>query len=156
MRWRERLVLASALVLALGGCSRLSFVKPDASRRGVERVAPDYQFKETSAGKRRSEARHQVSVANRHLQAGELAQAERAAQAALRVAGLENLLAAGMMITSDHDAHMSTRNTVACMGQGQAAGTAAALCAERDCGTRDLPYPVLREALEAAGVYFES
>ena len=75
---------------------------------------------------------------------------------ALRVAGLENLLAAGMMITSDHDAHMSTRNTVACMGQGQAAGTAAALCAERDCGTRDLPYPVLREALEAAGVYFES
>jgi len=89
VRWRERLVLASALVLALGGCSRLSFVKPDASRRGVERVAPDYQFKETSAGKRRSEARHQVSVANRHLQAGELAQAERAAQAALKAdAGL--------------------------------------------------------------------
>ncbi|MCU0522636.1 MAG: FAD-dependent oxidoreductase [Anaerolineae bacterium] len=73
---------------------------------------------------------------------------------ALRVAGLENLLAAGMLITSDHDAHMSTRNTVACMGQGQAAGTAAALCALRDEGTRELPYSVLREALERDGVVF--
>jgi hypothetical protein len=75
---------------------------------------------------------------------------------ALRVAGLDNLLAAGMMITSDHDAHMSTRNTVCCMGQGQAAGTAAALCVQQGCGTRDLAYADLREALEAAGVYFES
>jgi hypothetical protein len=75
---------------------------------------------------------------------------------ALRVAGLDNLLAAGMMITADHDAHMSTRNTVCCMGQGQAAGTAAALCAQRGCDTRALPYAALREALEAGGVYFES
>jgi hypothetical protein len=74
---------------------------------------------------------------------------------ALRVKGIDNLLATGMMITRDHDAHMSTRNTVACMGQGQAAGTAAALCAARNCGTRDLPYRELRETLEKAGVYFE-
>jgi hypothetical protein len=75
---------------------------------------------------------------------------------ALRVAGLDNLLAAGMLITSDHDAHMSTRNTVCCMGQGQAAGTAAALCAARGCSTRELPYDALRAAVEAGGVYFES
>jgi hypothetical protein len=74
---------------------------------------------------------------------------------ALRVAGVENLLAAGMLITSDHDAHMSTRNTVCSMGQGQGAGTAAALCAARGCGTRDLPYGVLRQALEKGGVYLE-
>jgi hypothetical protein len=74
---------------------------------------------------------------------------------ALRVAGLENLLAAGMMITSNRDAHMSTRNTVCCMGQGQGAGTAAALCAARNCGTRDLEYAALRDALVKAGVYFE-
>jgi hypothetical protein len=74
---------------------------------------------------------------------------------ALRVAGLDNLLAAGMLITSDHEAHMSTRNTVCCMGQGQAAGTAAALCAGNDCGTRELPYPQLRKALKRDGVYFE-
>jgi hypothetical protein len=61
-----------------------------------------------------------------------------------------------MLITSDHRAHMSTRNTVSCMGQGQAAGTAAALCAARPCGTRDLPYGELRKALEEGGVYFET
>jgi hypothetical protein len=75
---------------------------------------------------------------------------------ALRVAGIENLLAAGMMITSNHDAHMSTRNTVCCMGQGQGAGTAAALCAAKNCGTRDLPYPALRDALVKDRVYFEA
>lgn len=75
---------------------------------------------------------------------------------ALRVKGLDNLTAVGMMITSNHDAHMSTRNTVCCMGQGQAAGTAAALCAARGCGTRDLAYKDLRTALEGANVYFEA
>jgi hypothetical protein len=75
---------------------------------------------------------------------------------ALRVTGIDNLLVAGMMITSNHDAHMSTRNTVCCMGQGQAAGTAAALCADGNCGTRELSYTSLRKALEDDGVYFES
>ena len=73
---------------------------------------------------------------------------------ALRVKGLDNLLAAGMLITTNHDAHMSTRNTVCCMGQGQGAGTAAALCAAQGCGTRDLDYGDLREALENGGVVF--
>jgi len=75
---------------------------------------------------------------------------------ALRVAAIANLLAAGMMITSDHRAHMSTRNTVCCMGQGQAAGTAAALCAAKNCDTRDLSYADLRKALEKDGVHFEN
>lgn len=75
---------------------------------------------------------------------------------AICVKGIENLYVAGMMITSDHRAHMSTRNTVSSMAQGQAAGTAAALCAIRDVGSRDLPYDVLRGKLERDGVYFES
>jgi len=75
---------------------------------------------------------------------------------ALRVAGIDNLLAAGMMITSDHRAHMSTRNTVCCMGQGQAAGAAAALCARKNCGSRELRYADLRKTLENDGVYFET
>ncbi|HYW78217.1 MAG TPA: FAD-dependent oxidoreductase, partial [Thermoguttaceae bacterium] len=75
---------------------------------------------------------------------------------AMVVAGIDNLYAAGMMITSDHRAHMSTRNTVCCMGQGQAAGTAAALCAARNLGTRDLPYRNLRDTLLRDGVYLES
>jgi len=69
--------------------------------------------------------------------------------------GLDNLLVTGMMITANHDAHMSTRNTVCCMGQGQAAGTAAALCAQTACTTRALPFPQLRQTLLAADVYLE-
>lgn len=70
---------------------------------------------------------------------------------------LENLFSIGMMITSDHDAHMSTRNTVSCMGQGQAAGTAAALCALQGItDVRGLPYATLRAALEKGNVWFET
>jgi len=75
---------------------------------------------------------------------------------ALCVKGLDNLYVSGMMITSDHRAHMSTRNTVSCMCQGQASGTAAALCAMNDYGSRQLPYGVLQRELEKQGVYFES
>ena len=71
------------------------------------------------------------------------------------VAGIENLFAIGMMVTSDWEAHMSTRNTVSCMAQGQAAGTAAALSAKQDVGIRDLGYQLLRTTLEKDGVYFE-
>jgi hypothetical protein len=70
--------------------------------------------------------------------------------------GIENLLVAGMLITSDRRAHQSTRNTVSCMAMGQAAGTAAALCAQKNKGTRDLRYADLRQALIKGGVYFES
>ncbi len=75
---------------------------------------------------------------------------------ALCVKGIENLLVSGMMITSDHRAHMSTRNTVSCMGQGQATGTAAALCAAKRLGTRDLKYSDLRLALKKSDVYLET
>lgn len=73
---------------------------------------------------------------------------------ALCVKGVNNLYGAGMLITSDHRAHMSTRNTVSCMGQGQAVGTAAALCAARNIGSRELKYGKLREALVKGKVYF--
>jgi hypothetical protein len=75
---------------------------------------------------------------------------------ALTVAGIENMYVAGMMITSDRRPHMSTRNTVSSMAMGQATGTAAALCAQKDCASRDLPYTELRDALVQGGVYFES
>jgi hypothetical protein len=42
------------------------------------------------------------------------------------------------------------------MGQGQATGTAAALCAARELGSRELPKTALRDALVQGGVYFES
>ena len=75
---------------------------------------------------------------------------------ALCAAEIENLLVAGMMITSAFVAHHSTRNTVSCMAQGQAVGTAAALCAAKNCMTRDLKYPELKKALLDGGVYLKS
>jgi len=75
---------------------------------------------------------------------------------ALLVNGIDNLYATGMMITSGWEAHMSTRNTVSCMAQGQAAGTAAALCARKNCAARELAYGDLRQALVAGGVVLEN
>lgn len=67
--------------------------------------------------------------------------------------GLANVLATGMMITTEHHAHMSTRNTVSCMAQGQAAGTASAMCAASGKTTRELEYNNLRKKLVNNGVY---
>jgi hypothetical protein len=76
---------------------------------------------------------------------------------AMIVKGLANLFAVGMMVTSDHEAHMSTRNTVSCMAMGQAAGTAAALCAgDRAGDVRGLPYARLHEALRKGNVWFDA
>jgi hypothetical protein len=72
------------------------------------------------------------------------------------VKNLDNLFAIGMMITSNHEAHMSTRNTVSCMAMGQASGTAAALCAKNGFGgIRDLPYSQLYDALKLGNVWFD-
>jgi hypothetical protein len=68
---------------------------------------------------------------------------------------VENLLVAGRMITSDWEAHMSTRNTVSCMAQGEAAGTAAALCARQNRSPRQLDTAMLRETLRNNGVYLD-
>ena len=75
---------------------------------------------------------------------------------ALCVKGLDKLYVSGMMITTYHRAHMSTGNTVSCLGQGQASGTAAALCALNYFASRTLSYKKLRKALENGRVYFEA
>jgi len=73
------------------------------------------------------------------------------------VKGLDNLFAIGMMITSNHEAHMSTRNTVSCMAMGQASGTAAALCVKKDVKEiRELPYNLLYDSLKQGNVWFDA
>lgn len=68
---------------------------------------------------------------------------------------LLNFYAAGMLVTSDRRAHMSTRNTVCSRAQGQATGTAAALWVEMRRGSREPKHADLRGALTTDGVYFE-
>lgn len=72
---------------------------------------------------------------------------------AILVKGIDNLFAVGMMITSDYDAYMSTRNTVSCMGQGQAAGTLAAMAAKANLPLRSVPVCDLQARLKEDGVY---
>lgn len=66
---------------------------------------------------------------------------------------IDNLLVAGRMITSTYEAHMSTRNSVCCMAQGHAAGTAAAMAALRGIAPRDIPLGELQDMLESQDVY---
>ena len=84
MRLREPCLLALALAVLASGCSRLTFVKPSAERRGTERLAQEYTFKETRESKARQQARLQVSIADRQLRGGDLPAAAAAAKAALK------------------------------------------------------------------------
>ena len=72
---------------------------------------------------------------------------------AILVRDLDNLFAVGMMISTDYYAYMSTRNTVSCMAQGQAAGTLAAMAATGGVAPRQVPFAALRQRLLADGVY---
>ena len=72
---------------------------------------------------------------------------------ALLPRGVDNLLVAGRLITTAHKAHQSTRNTVSCMAQGQAVGTAAALCSRLKVTPRALDPKLLRETLVRDGAY---
>ncbi len=72
---------------------------------------------------------------------------------AILVKGIDNLFAVGMMISVDYYAYMSTRNTVSCMAQGQAAGTCAALAAKSRTLPRQIPYDTLKNQLVSDGVY---
>ena len=61
--------------------------------------------------------------------------------------GFDNLFVTGRMITLDLAAHNSTRNTVACMVQGQAAGTAAAMAVKGGVAPADVDVEQLQTNL---------
>jgi hypothetical protein len=67
-------------------------------------------------------------------------------------AHVDGLLVAGRCISTTHEALASTRLTPTVMTLGQAAGTAAALAAERKLRPRDVPVDVLRGQLVRDGV----
>lgn len=64
---------------------------------------------------------------------------------------VDGLLVAGRCFSATHDAHASARSMGTCMAMGQAAGTAAALAAERAAPPRELDPSLLRERLAGAG-----
>jgi hypothetical protein len=66
-------------------------------------------------------------------------------------AGLENVVVAGRCFSATHDAHASVRSMAQCMAMGQAAGSAAGLCARRGKAPRDLNVGDLQAHLLGAG-----
>lgn len=64
-----------------------------------------------------------------------------------------NLFTIGRMLSSNWITYMSTRLTVACFLQGQAAGTAAALAVKEGCSITELEVSKLQEVLRQDGVY---
>jgi hypothetical protein len=64
---------------------------------------------------------------------------------------IENLLLTGRMISTDHVVFQTTRNTVASVEMGQAAGTAAALALKGGTTPRKLDPGLLRETLRKDG-----
>jgi FAD dependent oxidoreductase len=64
---------------------------------------------------------------------------------------VEGLMMAGKCLSATHEAVASTRVIPICIGQGQAAGTAAALAVRKGVGVRSVPVGELQEALEKQG-----
>lgn len=65
--------------------------------------------------------------------------------------GTQNLFVAGKTISATREAMCSSRVMAQCMGEGQAAGTAAALCCRLGCTSTTLNVQTLREALLGDG-----
>jgi len=68
--------------------------------------------------------------------------------------GVDGLLMAGKCLSATHEAVASTRVIPICMGQGQAAGTAAALAIKRGSGVRSVPVGELQDVLAGQGAEF--
>jgi hypothetical protein len=65
---------------------------------------------------------------------------------------IDNLLVAGRCFSGTHEALASARPMPSCMAMGEAAGTAAALCADQGVAPRELDAGLLRKTLIAQGV----
>jgi type IV pilus assembly protein PilF len=74
-------LLAAAMLL--GGCSRLTFVKPNPDRDSYTQVAPDYDVREDPREAGRLLARERAGAAAEAMRGGDLAQAAKLAKQAL-------------------------------------------------------------------------
>ena len=67
--------------------------------------------------------------------------------------GISNLLVAGRSISADAIAGSAIRMMPSCMAFGQAAGTAAAMCAAQSIAPKDVDVQALRQTLVAQGQF---
>lgn len=84
MRPHSAIAFAIAVSLLAVGCSRLTFIRPNASPGKYEKIAPTYEFKDDPASKQRTAVSNHVALAGDALRAGELDRAAQEAEAALK------------------------------------------------------------------------
>ncbi|GAA4866035.1 type IV pilus biogenesis/stability protein PilW [Luteimonas vadosa] len=84
---RSRQLLLAGVVatcLVATACSRLTFVKADASRGASDRVAPEYNLRDEPRDIGAAVARRHAALAEQRLRAGQLDDAEKEAKAAVK------------------------------------------------------------------------
>lgn len=84
LRHKCVVVLLLAGAIALTGCSRLTFIRPDVSRGDYTQVAPEYDISDANRPASQQARKHLV-MASRHLREGQLAEAKKQAHAALEI-----------------------------------------------------------------------
>lgn len=84
MRQREALAFVVVTCLLATACSRLTFVRPNASRGGSERVAPEYEFRDDERTTTRMAVRDNLLMGQQRFRAGQFDKAEAHARAALK------------------------------------------------------------------------
>ncbi|MDB6164683.1 MAG: pilF [Xanthomonadaceae bacterium] len=84
MRQREVIGFVVLFALLSGGCSRLTFVKPNLKRHNYRQTAPDYAVKDDPRDAQRIAAIDHVTFAEQQLNAGRLDEAQKEVQAVLK------------------------------------------------------------------------
>lgn len=69
--------------------------------------------------------------------------------------GRNEVWTVGRCFSATHDAHASCRSMAQTMSMGQAAGLAAVLSLDADCGARDVSIPALQSRLQVLGAVLE-
>lgn len=85
MRHARILLALLVIVTTTAACSRLTFIKPNPKIGKTESTGPTYDFKDSPEVKRESDVRDRIGLAQARLGTGQIDEAERHAQAALRM-----------------------------------------------------------------------
>ncbi len=81
---RNAIIALLLVAMATTACSRLTFIRPDYTRKGDDIPQRDYDFKTDKAAEKRYAARQQALVAEQRLRAGQFDEAIRQANVALK------------------------------------------------------------------------
>ena len=85
MMRREAWFPVMLAALALAGCSRLTFVKPDTQRKGFDQVAPEHHVREDKAAKQRLMASERLALAGQRYSVGDYVEATNEVRKVLKV-----------------------------------------------------------------------